>query len=157
MFCLHLLFFAYSFVHVILHFGIVYRVKKDVCRLGANWVCIQDERNTGYSLPFLGMSVYPLHKVVCESHWSSWKQASRSHCFSPSCWKKPGLPHCGEGEHKKFQVCLLLISVPLLNCGRGRKELRFLSKHFFPGHLTATLSFTCRKGLSSFLDLIWIQ
>lgn len=137
MFCLHLLVFVYFFGHVILHFGIVYRVKTDVFHLGANWVCVQEERNAGYSLPLLGKNVCPLHKVVCESHWSMWKKASRSHCFSPSCWKELGLPHCGEGDQKKFQACLSLISLPLLNWGRGRKEQEFLSKCLFPGHLTA--------------------
>lgn len=139
-------FSVYFFVHMILHFGIVYRVKKDVFYLGANWVYWQEERNAVHSLSFLGVSVYPLHKIVCESHWSMWKQASRSHCFSPSCWKEPGLLHCGEGEHKKFQVCRSLISVPLLNC--GRMELRFLSKHFFPGHLTA-LCYASHAGRGS--------
>lgn len=137
MFCLQL-FFACFFVHVILHFGIVYIVKKDVFSLGANWVCWQEERNAVYSLPFFGVSVYPLHKIVCESHWSMWKQASRSHCFSPSCWKEPGLLHCGEGEHKKFQDCLSLVSVPLLNCvGEAERSCNSWVSIFFPGHLTA--------------------
>lgn len=65
-------------------------MKKDGFCLGVNGYFMQEEGDAAYSLPFHGMTkrsrtcmgVYPLHKGVCESHWSGWKQSYRSRCFS---------------------------------------------------------------------------